>query len=89
MIMVMLMKAFRVTGSFMMGDAWQNFTKEVVGDDENAVREAVFSRLGSKHRVKRTRIKIAEVSEIALKDVTDPITRHILETAVKSRKKKG
>ncbi|UCE73715.1 MAG: 50S ribosomal protein LX [Methanomassiliicoccales archaeon] len=80
------MKAFRVKGEFLMGDRWQEFTKEVVGRDENAVCEEIYSRLGSKHRVKRGKIQISEVMEIPSKEVSDPITKYHLEKA--STKKK-
>lgn len=74
------MKAFRVKGTFQMGDRWQDFTKEIVGNDENAAKEQVYSRLGSKHRVKRAKIQISEVKEISLEEVSDPITRYLLES---------
>jgi large subunit ribosomal protein LX len=73
------MKAFRVTGKFYMGDHWQNFTKDVAGENDAAVKEKVYSRLGSKHRVKRAKIEISEVKEISLEEVTDPITVYILK----------
>ena len=84
------MKAYKVSGTFMMGDAWQSFTKEVVGESEKDVREVILSRLGSKHRVKRAKIRISEVTEISSNEMTDPITKHILEDAMRAeRKKKG
>ncbi len=81
------MKAFRVTGKFYMGDHWQNFTKDVAGEDDAAVKEKVYSRLGSKHRVKRAKIKISEVTEIPLDEVTDPITVYILKNEKETIKK--
>ena len=83
------MKAYRVSGRFLMGNAWQDFTKEVVGADESAVREVVFSRLGSKHRVRRNNIMISEVTEIPKNEVTDPITKYTLAQSIKAEKKKG
>ena len=83
------MKAYRVSGKFMMGDAWQSFTKEVVGESEKDVREIMYSRLGSKHRVKRAKIRISEVAEISPAELTDPITRSLFENAVKAERKKG
>jgi large subunit ribosomal protein LX len=74
-----IMKAFRVKGMFFMGDRWQNFTKEVIGEDENAVSEQVYSRLGSKHRVKRTKIQITEVAQIREEDISDVITLYKLK----------
>lgn len=62
-----------------MGDRWQQFTKEVVGSDEEAVKEQVYSRLGSKHRVKRAKIRISDAKEITLEEVSDPITKYMME----------
>jgi large subunit ribosomal protein LX len=67
------MKVFRVKGEFLMGDRWQTFTKEVVGKDEDAVAEQVYSRLGSKHRVPRSRIQIKDVAEIKGNEITDQV----------------
>ena len=73
------MKAFRVKGTFFMGDRWQNFTKEEIGEDENSVTEKVYSLLGSKHRVKRSKIQITEVVEINAKDITDSVILYKLK----------
>lgn len=81
------MKAYKVSGKFMMGDAWQSFTKEVVGESEKDVREVILSRLGSKHRVKRTKIQISEVTEISPNELTDPITKSLFESARRANKK--
>ena len=83
------MKAYKVSGKFMMGDSWQSFTKEVVGESENDVREVILSRLGSKHRVKRPKIQISEVTEISPDELTDPITKSLFEKARRTEKKKG
>ena len=82
------MKAFRVKGIFQMGDRWQEFTKEMVGNDEDAVKEQVYSRLGSKHRVKRSKIQVSEVKEISLEEVSDPITKYFLKCEKTERKKR-
>jgi large subunit ribosomal protein LX len=82
------MKAYRVKGTFFMGDKWQNFEKEEIGEDENAVSETVYSILGSKHRVKRAKINITEVTEISAKDITDSVTLYKLKKT-KGGKKNG
>jgi large subunit ribosomal protein LX len=74
-----IMKAFRVKGMFFMGDRWQGFTKEVIGEDENNVTEQVYSRLGSKHRVKRAKIQISEVTQIKEEEIIDPIILYNLK----------
>jgi len=81
------MRAFRVKGTFQMGDRWQDFTKELAGEDENSVREQLYSRLGSKHRVKRTKIKISEVEEISQDEISDPVTKYLLESDKTNEKK--
>ncbi|UCG69582.1 MAG: 50S ribosomal protein L18a [Thermoplasmata archaeon] len=73
------MKVFRVKGTFLMGNRWQDFTKEVVGDDENVAKEQIYSRLGSKHRVKRKKIQIEEVKEISIEEVSDPIASYLIK----------
>jgi large subunit ribosomal protein LX len=73
------MKAFKVKGTFFMGDRWQNFTKEEIGEDENSVTEKIYSLLGSKHRVKRAKIQITEVVEINAKDITDSVILYKLK----------
>jgi large subunit ribosomal protein LX len=80
------MKAFRVKGKFFMGKHWQEFTKELAEEDEKAAQELLYSRLGSKHRVKRAKIMISEVTEIPIKDVTDPITKYKLQNIKKKTK---
>jgi large subunit ribosomal protein LX len=67
------MKAFKVTGSFQMGRKPQNFTKEVISKDKKEATEFILSDIGSKHKVKRWQIKIAEVKELKLDEVTDSI----------------
>ncbi len=73
------MKVFRATGTFKMGRRWQSFSKEVTGEDEDAVKEKVLSIFGSKHRVKRTNIKINNIEEIPEEDVEDMVLQGILE----------
>ncbi|UCF08957.1 MAG: 50S ribosomal protein L18a [Thermoplasmata archaeon] len=83
------MKAYRVSGRFKMGDRWQDFTKEVAGEDDERVKEVVFSILGSKHRVRRSKIQITDVKEIAHDEVKDPVTKYQLESSRSDKKKQG
>jgi large subunit ribosomal protein LX len=57
------MKKFMVSGSFLMGDVLQEFQKEIEALGENRAREKTFQDLGSKHRVKRSRVIITAVEE--------------------------
>jgi large subunit ribosomal protein LX len=72
------MKAFKVTGSFKMGRTFQTFTKEVISKDKAEAQETVLSDLGSKHKVKRYLINIAEIVELKPDEVNDTIIRHKL-----------
>ncbi len=57
------MKKFKITGTFLMGDTLQKFEKEVEALGEKRAREKTFQDLGSRHRVKRSRILITSVEE--------------------------
>lgn len=82
------MKVFRVKGTFLMGKRWQDFTKDVVGDDETIAKEQIFSRLGSKHRVKRAKIQIKDIKEISIEEVSDPVISFLLKSDENSKKKR-
>ncbi|MDO9536900.1 MAG: 50S ribosomal protein L18Ae [Thermoplasmata archaeon] len=72
------MKAFRVTGNFQMGRNRQNFSKEIISKDKKEATEFILSDLGSKHKVKRYQIKIADVTELKPDEVQDSIVLHKL-----------
>ncbi len=61
-----------------MGRRYQPFTKEVAAEDEVSAIENVLSVLGSKHRIKRKFIKVEQVDEVGVDDVTDPAVIHLL-----------
>lgn len=70
------MKGFLVKGSFADERAGQQpFSVEVAAEDEKAAREQVVSTFGSKHKVKRWQITIAEVKEVP----ADQIESHIVK----------
>ncbi|MFW5904196.1 MAG: 50S ribosomal protein L18Ae [Candidatus Saliniplasma sp.] len=76
------MKVYKVKGKFRMGRRrtdWQHFAKEVVGDDKDSAVEKIYSLLGSKHRVKRTNIKVREVNEIEKENVEDAYVEDLLK----------
>jgi large subunit ribosomal protein LX len=72
------MKVFKVTGSFQMGRMPQNFTKEVISKDKKDATEFILSDLGSKHKVKRWQINIADVKELKPEEVTNSIISYKL-----------
>ena len=72
------MKAFKVTGEFLMGRKMHPFTIEIASKDENAAREYTYSVLGSRHRANRKSIKIENIAEIGKDDVTDLAVKQIV-----------
>ncbi|MDR1954451.1 MAG: 50S ribosomal protein L18a [Candidatus Methanoplasma sp.] len=70
------MKAFRVVGSYADTRRKQPFSIEVSAEDEEAVRERVLSTLGSKHRLKRWEIDIAEVTELTPDQITNQVVKY-------------
>ncbi len=57
-------KVYRARGKFLMGGAMQPFVKEVRAENENHVREFLYSEFGSKHRTPRRKVDIQEIEEI-------------------------
>ena len=57
------MPEYEVTGSFEPGGEKRPFTQVVEAENENVAREHTYATLGSRHRLKRTRIEIEEVDE--------------------------
>ena len=71
------MKAYKVSGSFMMGTKWMKYSREVAAVDEAGAKERIFSDLGSKHKVRRRYIKIDEVAEVPVDQVEDLAVKHL------------
>ena len=70
------MKAFRVTGCY--DDPRQKkqpFSIEMAAEDEAAVKEKCLSAIGSKHKLKRWQIDIAEIVELS----PDQVTNHVVK----------
>ena len=57
-------KVYRAHGTFLMGDTMQPFVKEVRAENENHVREFLYSEFGSKHKTPRKKVHIQEIKEI-------------------------
>ncbi len=62
-----------------MGKKNQPFTKEVVCAAQPEVPGKIFSELGSKHRVKRRKIKIDNIEELKIADIQDPIIKQLIK----------
>jgi len=75
------MKAFRISGRFRMGRAWQPFAKELAAADEPAAREKLLSILGSQHGIPRKYVSITAVAEVPV----DQVVNHAVKYAVEAR----
>ena len=74
----MITKIYRVKGTFVMGDEYNEFTKEYKATSENDIREKIFERFGSKHAINRNQISIKSIEEISPEEVIDPVVKDIL-----------
>jgi large subunit ribosomal protein LX len=71
-------KIWRASGEYTKKNKKFRFTRELLGDKENHVREKILSELGSRHRVSRKYITISEVKELKPEEVTNLDLRRIL-----------
>jgi len=70
------MPAFKISGTFRMGEFWQRFTKEIAAKDENDARDAILSDLGSKHRIRRSLVRVKTIVALKPEEITDEVVRH-------------
>lgn len=68
-------KIFRVQGTFIMGDSFKPFTKELKAIGEDDIKEKIYSEFGSKHHIVRNQIHIEKIEEISAEDVVDPLIK--------------
>jgi large subunit ribosomal protein LX len=74
------MKAYEIKGEFRISvTRWQPFTIEVASADEPTAVERVFSLIGSRHRVKRSLVRIDGVRAMKPEEITDHQVKYILE----------
>jgi large subunit ribosomal protein LX len=71
-------KIFRIQGKFMMGNSLKPFTKELKATNEEEIKERIYSEFGSKHHIKRNKIKIEDIAEISADEVQDPVIKALL-----------
>ena len=68
-------KIFRIYGYMLIGHdsvpEWRKFVKEIRALKLEHALEKLYSELGSKHKVKRTHIKILKVEEISPDQAVD------------------
>jgi large subunit ribosomal protein LX len=72
------MKGYRAAGSFKDNNKTQRFSIEIAAEDADKAKEKVLSTLGSRHKLKRWEIKLDEVSEIAVEEITDPVVTYLV-----------
>ncbi len=72
-------KIFRIQGKFMMGNAFQPFTKELKAISEKDIHEKIYSEFGSKHGINRNKIVIEDIKEISKDEVQDPMIKALVE----------
>jgi len=72
-------KIYRVSGKMLIRHdrlpTWQKFSIEVRALKPEDAIEKVLSELGSRHKLRRRHIRIEEVKEISLEEVTNPQVR--------------
>jgi len=68
-------KIFRIQGKFMMGNSLKPFTRELKASNEEDIKEKIYSEFGSKHHIKRNKIKIEKIKEISEDEVIDPLVK--------------
>jgi len=73
----MKVKVFRVKGVFERNGKKEKFTKEYRALKEEHVKELVYSEIGSKHRVPRSKIWVESIEEIKPEEAEDPIVRKL------------
>lgn len=72
-------KIFRIQGKFMMGNNLKPFTRELKATNEEEIKERIYSEFGSKHHIKRNKIKIEQINEISEEEVLDPVIKALLK----------
>ncbi len=74
------MKAYRANGEFKTGKfSWQKFSIEIAAENEAGVTEQIYSNLGSRHKLNRTQIKIAEIKPIMGEEIISHTVKYLAE----------
>jgi len=71
-------KIYRVKGKFALGEETQIFTKELKAVNKEDIFEKIYADFGSKHRIKKSMIKIEEIDEISPDEVIDPLIKALV-----------
>ncbi|MGC9152585.1 MAG: 50S ribosomal protein L18Ae [Vulcanisaeta sp.] len=78
-------RIYRVTGHMRIGRQWQKFSIDVLATKPSEAIEKVYSDLGSRHKLKRSFIRIESVKEVGRDEVkrTELLQMLSLESIVK------
>ncbi len=71
-------KIFRVTGKIVKPNLKTDFKKELRAMKQEDALDRVYKEIGSKHRAKRSQIKIAKIEEIKPEEVKDIALRKMI-----------
>lgn len=71
-------KVFRVVGKIAKPNYQTDFRKEIRALKPEEAVEKIYMEIGSKHRAKRSQIKVLKVEEIGFDDVSDPTIRKMM-----------
>jgi len=72
-------RVFRVEGYMRIGDEERKFSIEITATRESDALEEVYSRLGSRHKLKRRHIKVKQIKEISPEEVQNAYIKKLLE----------
>jgi len=72
------LKVFRVTGEIRKPNLKTPFKKEVLAEKPDHAVEKVYAEIGSKHRVKRSHMKIMKVEEVSPEEIENPVLKKIV-----------
>ena len=67
------MQAYRIDGSLRQGKTNQKFCIDLVAENEDQVKEKVYSNFGSRHGVKRRDITINSIDTIDPSESSAPV----------------
>ena len=74
-------KVFRIYGYMLIGTSsapeWRKFVKEIRAVKLSDALEKLYSELGSKHKVKRSHIKVLKVEEISPEEALDKYVKEL------------
>ncbi len=70
-------KNFRIEGKMLVAGKWQKFKVEVRALRAEHALEKVYSDLGSRHKLKRSHIRIEKIVEIPPEELENPYIREL------------